>query len=83
MLRKIGSTKVPAVGLGCMGMSEFYGETNDTESLLTLQEAYELGYRHFDTADMYGIGHNETLLAKFINGDSVRRDAIFPPPKVE
>lgn len=77
MLRKIGNTKVPAVGLGCMGMSEFYGETNDAESLLTLQEAYELGYRHFDTADMYGIGHNEELLAKFINGGSVKRDAIF------
>lgn len=77
MLRKIGSTNVHAVGLGCMGMSEFYGATNDQESLLTLQEAYELGYRHFDTADMYGIGHNEELLAKFINGGAVKRDAIF------
>lgn len=77
MLRMIGKTGIPAVGLGCMGMSEFYGETNDTESLLTLQEAYELGYRHFDTADMYGMGHNEELLARFINGGSVKRDAVF------
>ncbi|HTF97383.1 MAG TPA: aldo/keto reductase [Cellvibrio sp.] len=77
MLRKIGNTNLPAVGLGCMGMSEFYGETNDAESLLTLQEAYELGYRHFDTADMYGIGHNETLLGKFISGKLINRDNIF------
>jgi aryl-alcohol dehydrogenase-like predicted oxidoreductase len=77
MFRKIGNIDLPAVGLGCMGMSEFYGETNDLESLLTLQEAYELGYRHFDTADMYGMGHNEELLAKFINGGQVKREAIF------
>ncbi|AZU02808.1 aldo-keto reductase yakc [Glycocaulis alkaliphilus] len=50
-----------------MGMSEFYGETDDTQSLAVLARAYELGVRMFDTADMYGNGHNEKLLARFLN----------------
>ncbi|GGB85154.1 aldo/keto reductase [Glycocaulis alkaliphilus] len=58
---------LPALGLGCMGMSEFYGETDDTQSLAVLARAYELGVRMFDTADMYGNGHNEKLLARFLN----------------
>lgn len=57
---------LPALGLGCMGMSEFYGETNDRQSLAVLTRAYELGVRMFDTADMYGNGHNEELLARFL-----------------
>lgn len=57
---------LPALGLGCMGMSEFYGETDDTQSLAVLARAYELGVRMFDTADMYGNGHNEDLLARFL-----------------
>lgn len=57
---------LPALGLGCMGMSEFYGETDDTLSLAVLARAYELGVRMFDTADMYGNGHNEDLLAQFL-----------------
>jgi len=48
-----------------MGMSEFYGDSNDDQSLETLAAAYDLGYRHFDTADMYGKGHNELLLGRF------------------
>lgn len=49
-----------------MGMSEFYGETDDQQSLAALRQAFDLGYRHFDTADMYGQGHNETLLGRFV-----------------
>lgn len=57
---------LPALGLGCMGMSEFYGETDDARSLAVLSRAYELGVQMFDTADMYGNGHNEELLAHFL-----------------
>jgi aryl-alcohol dehydrogenase-like predicted oxidoreductase len=54
------------VGLGCMGMSEFYGTYDEATSLYALHEGFRLGYRHFDTADMYGNGHNERLLGKFL-----------------
>ncbi len=63
-----GGPELPALGLGCMGMSEFYGETDDEQSLAVLRRAYELGVRMFDTADMYGNGHNEELLASFLKG---------------
>ena len=73
--RTLGSSdlKVSAIGLGCMGMSEFYGPTDDAQSLATLERAYALGVTHFDTADMYGSGHNESLLARFLVG---RRDRV-------
>lgn len=58
--------QLPALGLGCMGMSEFYGETDDAQSLAVLARAHELGVRMLDTADMYGNGHNEELLARFL-----------------
>lgn len=57
--------QLPVLGLGGMGMSEFYGETDDAQSLAVLARARELGVRMFDTADMYGNGHNEKLIAGF------------------
>lgn len=62
-----------ALGLGCMGMSEFYGETDDSESLKTLEHAFARGVTLFDTADAYGFGHNEELLGRFIRG---KRDQL-------
>jgi aryl-alcohol dehydrogenase-like predicted oxidoreductase len=56
--------KVPAVGLGCMGMSEFYGQSDDAKSLKLLDEALEIGCNFWDTADMYGPFTNEELLGK-------------------
>ena len=64
---------VSAIGLGCMGMSEFYGPSDDEQSLSTLAAALDLGINFFDTADMYGVGHNERLLGRFLKG---RRDSV-------
>lgn len=68
-----GGTTVSAIGLGCMGMSEFYGAHDDAQSLQTLEAALARGIDFFDTADMYGAGHNETLLGQFLRG---RRERV-------
>lgn len=76
--RTLGNTKreLPTIGLGCMGMSEFYGPPLERSAAIKLlHEAIELGVEHFDTAEMYGIGGaNETLLGKAF---ADRRDRIF------
>ncbi|MDE2173958.1 MAG: aldo/keto reductase [Betaproteobacteria bacterium] len=74
--RQLGADgpNVSALGLGCMGMSEFYGQGDDAESIATLRRALDLGVNFLDTADMYGVGRNEVLVGRAING---RRDEVF------
>ncbi|MDB5464649.1 MAG: aldo/keto reductase [Phenylobacterium sp.] len=69
----LGPLSVSRQGFGCMGLSHTYGKADEAESLATLDRAVELGINFFDTADVYGLGHNEELLAKAIRG---RRDRL-------
>ena len=73
--RKLGHSplKVSALGLGCMGMSDFYGPADDRESISVIHRALDLGVDFLDTADIYGIGRNEALVGQALKG---RRDGV-------
>src|SRR4051812_29987199 len=68
--RSLGSKgpRVSALGLGCMGMSDFYGTADEAESIATLHAALDAGVTLLDTGDFYGMGHNELLLREALKG---------------
>ncbi len=65
--RKLGGLEVSELGLGCMGMSEYYGKADDEESIRTIYAAIDMGVTLFDTADQYGLGRNEELVGRAVH----------------
>ncbi len=72
--RRLGSTEVPAIGLGCMSLSNVYGASDDRKGIDLIRDALDLGVTLLDTSDAYGSGHNETLVGQAIAG---RRAEVF------
>jgi aryl-alcohol dehydrogenase-like predicted oxidoreductase len=72
--RRLGSTEVPAIGFGCMSLSNVYGPSDDDAGIALIHEAIDRGVTMLDTSDMYGFGHNETLVGRAIAG---RRSGVF------
>ena len=75
--RRLGPLEVSALGLGCMGMSEFYGPTDEAEGVATIHRALDLGIDLLDTADMYGPYTNEELVGRAIRDRRGRVQAEF------
>jgi len=69
-----GGPEVSAIGLGCMGMSDFYGPADESESIATIREAIDRGVTLLNTGDFYGMGHNEGLIRRALEG---RREKVF------
>ena len=64
----LGELEVSAIGLGCMGMSQAYGKADRVESERTLHRALDIGVTFLDTANVYGLGHNEELIGRVLKG---------------
>jgi aryl-alcohol dehydrogenase-like predicted oxidoreductase len=78
--RELGKSglQVSALGLGCMGMSDFYGPSDEAKSIETLRHSIDIGVTFWDTSDMYGLGHNEKLVGRALQG---RRDQVVVATK--
>ena len=77
--RDLGTTglRVSSIGLGVMGMSEFYGTPDEAECIATLERSIELGCSFWDSADAYGVGHNETLIGEFVAKRGLRDQIVL------
>ncbi len=79
---QLGGLTVSAEGLGCMGMSSVYGAADWDDSVATIQRAIELGVTHIDTANAYGVGHNEVLVGRAVARSAAGRDGVTIATKV-